>query len=615
MPIRVYYDEPGSSAGWCTIRPTPFISISTSILKTGGGETFGVTYQITLTGKILAGEGSPYAGYYLDHVKYDIAPSSINPPSYPPTPSYVGPYGAFDDSISHFHDAIPDRPWPQIASTEERVGAILFKQKAIRELFSKDFRKIEITDWNDDSNSAIYVYPRVVSVDFSEGIYINTCDYTITLEADTLLDANNDIDMEASAITLDDIRRHTSELQLYENFSGAFIQSFNEDWSIEVDETFGETQLGDDKIYLPQSYRITRSLSCTGKRHFMPDKGTVEAWEMARRFVTERLKNERNEYATDPNAYYPNRGYDSALTSVRNLASGSMNLIKEYEAYNHSVAEQISESEGTFSVSESWLLATGDSYENFQLSISNSIDAPFIDVSINGTIKGLTTKNQSDYDKEKNNLTGETPKEETQIEGSGRLRTALNKYYEISNTGNFGIGCDIFKRANNTVAVQLNSQPKSISLGTNPFTGELTYSLSFDNRPLNAISGVLSEQISVNDTYPGDVIAVIPVLGRSTGPVLQYMGGRTEYRRDVSINLLMDYSKIAYDKYRDPLILKKPSIVQPQASQLQNLLKELSPSNEPGVRKYFLASAPSESWNPKEGSYSINLSWVYELNK
>lgn len=93
------------------------------------------------------------------------------------------------------------------------------------------------------------------------------------------------------------------------------------------------------------------------------------------------------------------------------------------------------------------------------------------------------------------------------------------------------------------------------------------------------------------------------------------MGGRTEYRRDVSINLLMDYNKIAYGKTRDPLMLKKPSVVQPQATQLQQLLTELSPSNEPGIRKYFLATPPSENWNPKDGTYSINLSWVYELDK
>ena len=164
------------------------------------------------------------------------------------------------------------------------------------------------------------------------------------------------------------------------------------------------------------------------------------------------------------------------------------------------------------------------------------------------------------------------------------------------------------------MAVQLNSQPTSVSLGTNEFTGEISYSLAFNNRPTNIVSGVIAESIQVNDTYPGDVFAVIPVLGRETGPVLQYIGGRTEYKRDVSINLTMDYTKVPYGSGRNTLLLKKPSLVEPTATQIADLLKELSPQGEFGVRKYFI-SPPSESWSPKEGTYSFNVSFTYELDK
>ena len=161
--------------------------------------------------------------------------------------------------------------------------------------------------------------------------------------------------------------------------------------------------------------------------------------------------------------------------------------------------------------------------------------------------------------------------------------------------------------------MQLNSQPASVSLGLNEFAGEITYNLSFNNRPTNVISGVLSENISVNDTYPGDIFAAIPVIGRATGPVLQYIGGRTEYKRDLSIEIVMDYTDIPYDTGRNSLLLMKPSINEPTRTQLRNLIKELSPSKEPGIRKYFI-SPPSESWTPKEGRYSFNISWIYELD-
>ena len=58
----------------------------------------------------------------------------------------------------------------------------------------------------------------------------------------------------------------------------------------------------------------------------------------------------------------------------------------------------------------------------------------------------------------------------------------------------------------------------------------------------------------------------------------------------------------------------KPSVNEPTATELANLLESLSPANEPGVRKYFI-NAPSETWEPKAGSYSFNISFTYELDK
>jgi hypothetical protein len=52
--------------------------------------------------------------------------------------------------------------------------------------------------------------------------------------------------------------------------------------------------------------------------------------------------------------------------------------------------------------------------------------------------------------------------------------------------------------------------------------------------------------------------------------------------------------------------------MEPNRTELQQLIMEISPMNEPGIRKYFIAP-PTESWDPKEGKYSLNLQWTYEL--
>jgi len=569
MPIRVYYNNNTNQA--CTIRPTPLVSIGTNLLKNAAGEIFGVTYTLTLTGTLLADLGSPY-GY--DHLNGVVYPFFETPP-----PTLCGPYNCFDNSQSHI---LANKPPKQNIHINEAATSIFSKQKALRALFSKDGQKFELTDINNDL-PAIVCYPRLTSIDFQEGIYVERCDYTITLECDTLLngtDENALVDIEGTSVAFDHIfRPDLNENQLLTNYNAAFINDYSEDWSIEVDETQGESP------ELPRSYRITHNVNATGKTHYSPEGIKLKAWEQARKFVQSRLSNSITDY---PNIF-------------GQIGSGTLNLVNTYRGFNHVRTEQLSEPAGTYSITETWFIASGLAYENFNMSLSSSIDAPFVSLSIDGTIKGLSEISPSGFGG--NATIGKTA-----------YTNALNKYNQITNSGQFGLTSDVYKRANNTVSVQLNSQPRSISIGSNQYTGELTYNLQFDNRPTNIISGVLSETISVNDTYPGDVFAVIPVIGRKTGPVLQYIGGRTEYKRDISINLTMDYTKIPYGSKRNTLLLQKPSVIEPTATQIAQLINELSPANEPGIRKYFI-SPPSESWNPKEGTYSLNIGWTYEIDK
>lgn len=627
MPIKVYYQN--KETDLCNIRPTPLCQISTNILKNGAGEAYGVTYSIVLTGTLLPDMGSPYAFKPADEmldagsnsnldplgdnlfIKYKFNRTGTTPTPDPETYNFVGPYKAFDNTLSHRHDAAVNKPSRQYILTENLQNAIFSKQTALKALFARDGQRMEITDWDDDS-ATIVCYPRVVDINFDQGLYVNRCDYTITLEADTLLDSRGQVE-EIGLLNTPPYSRElgqepfgvstptsgVNEATLLGELRGNFLQDYSESWSIEADDQQAEST----NPYLPKTYRVTHNLSATGKTHYTEDttktigSKKIKAWESAANFVKSRL-------IKDPqvgiSGNYPN------MPGL--LGSGTLNLISQYGAYNQVRTENLDESAGSFSVTETFLLASGSSYESFNLDISSSIDAPFISVNLNGQVKGLESFGDSGRLALMNSGTY------WPITSGTAYHNAMSKYRDISNDGQFGVGCDLYKRANNAVQVALNSQPRSVTLGVNEYTGEITYSLAFDNRPTNIISGVLSEQINVNDTYPGDVFAVIPVLGRDTGPVLQYMGSRTEYKRDLSLNLTLDYTKVPYGGERNPLLLKKPSIVSPMSEQIHDLIIQMSPANEPGVRKYFL-SPPTESWSPKEGQYSLNLSWTYELDK
>lgn len=594
MPIKIRYNNDVTQE--CMIRPTPFISINTEVQQNKEGK-FGVVYNITLTGTLLADHGMPYA-------EDPLTPGQNFPDMGGNPLGDRGPYNSFDGI------GISSRDKPPRQRVNKPAAAILSKQRALRALFARDGQLVELSDIF-DHGATVWCNPRVQSINFTEGQYITKCDYTINLQADVLMrgsvDAAGAVDADAAVsynlvnrddpdagyddpyetqttITLDQL------LDPDQNEFAAFIETYSENWALEADDS--QTEAADQPI----SYRITHTLNATGKKVYNHDGTTgTEAWEEARKFVQNRLAD------IGPSGLsYPN--------IAGQIGSGTLNLAESYGGYNQVRTETIDVTAGSYSVTENFLLSSGTVRETFNMSTSLSNSDPFITVQLDGSIKGLAKIPASGYAGSKNNL------DPVALAASGAYAQALDKYNQITNSGQFGISSDVYKRANNQVAVQLNSQPVSLTVGSNEGQGTISYNLTFNNRPTNIVSGVLSESFTVNDTYPGDVFAVIPVLGRPTGPVLQYIGGRTEYRRDVALNLIMDYTKIPYGSGRPSLILKKPSLVEPTATQISDLLKELSPQGEPGVRKYFV-SPPTENWEPKTGTYSFNVSFTYEMDK
>ena len=61
----------------------------------------------------------------------------------------------------------------------------------------------------------------------------------------------------------------------------------------------------------------------------------------------------------------------------------------DYGGFNCVRTENVSESAGTFSVTENWFLASGTAYENYNINLSTSNSAPFVSVNVDGSIKGL----------------------------------------------------------------------------------------------------------------------------------------------------------------------------------------------------------------------------------
>ena len=212
--------------------------------------------------------------------------------------------------------------------------------------------------------------------------------------------------------------------------------------------------------------------------------------------------------------------------------------------------------------------------------------------------------------------------------------------------------------------VTLNPSPVSKTVGRNPYTGTITYSLEFDSRPSFAIPGVRSETIAINDTYPGYVAAVTQVIGRALGPVLQSVGTQSQWQRSLSISCVVGVTSTgtcagATDSSGDPIdpdneadcdggggtwtgddlnplgdpatdfyagaIAAKPSHVTAQRDAIVKIIDKFNPAktgltdptdpDSPPMINLFFTETPQETWNPRTGAWSYTVSWIYEPHR
>jgi hypothetical protein len=251
-----------------------------------------------------------------------------------------------------------------------------------------------------------------------------------------------------------------------------------------------------------------------------------------------------------------------------NIPTSLLPIIVGLDIYDRKLVETTNKFTGSYQVAETFTLGPAGQPATESVSVNIEQDlGSIVRISINGSIQGLRTNEVSD--------------------------TSVDSYANAVAYWDSIIGT-IYDRANSylTGGCSLNTVPSSTSIGRNITEGVITYNYSYDNRPANIITGALSEDIQISDTYPGQLINVVPVIGRSQ-PIIQYINSRSEYKRSLQITANMPFSGCV--------------AVKPPTSDLTTIFDLYKPS---GTRVYY--SAPSESFNPKTGAYSYSIEWTFE---
>jgi hypothetical protein len=163
----------------------------------------------------------------------------------------------------------------------------------------------------------------------------------------------------------------------------------------------------------------------------------------------------------------------------------------------------------------------------------------------------------------------------------------------------------------------LSTIPVNTSEGHDPRKGTINYSYEYSSR-LTIISGVISENISVNYDNPIDSTTELNIIGRALGPIIQRTG-RSLPRKTISVEIgIMPITGI------NQLSINSPQCPMHKSGYLFQTIEKIIEAHRPYSPSNFLTNEPiqteglvytsqdGETWNPTAGKYSRNVSWTYQ---
>jgi len=551
--------------------PAPFVSISKNYDKDGTGEILGVSYSIQLSGTLVADRGSPKAnGAFIQGAGFDL-----------------------------FY-AFTDNEWHQ---------SLLNKTKALMNLFSKDndgqLMTIDSPMLGNPQGISCYVTVESVDLPGHDPGDPYKMPYTVNLSTNVLFGAN-DVPIDADDFELFEnwLIKSATETWGVEELDKQLYTRHQIDGGEAVDDA-GNPKAADFKGELVNSkklFTITRTMSATGRNKFLrsgkaegvdPDDNwsTVyapngRAWQQARGYLYDKMEYGNHYlFGKDDDEFTAARP-DAGVAAPGDMDADDVHLfsmnfpvpdtepdpLKQYVAFNYKRISNVDINQGSFNVTETWHLApsAAKAMETMDFSISEESEGDgSVTISVNGTIEGLGDNADTVAVGAAGNADRLIHRDASKgdrifdYEGGGVVKNSkwqnAVEHYEKIMPFLFVTVAEMLNDLPEYDTFKVNPVPQSKSVTEQPGNGTITYNVSFttkDSATGKYIPYVRTEDWSVNDTYPGQVIATHTVLGRRVGPVLQSINTQTQWQRDFSISANFDVNRAeicvdAYNQIRD----------------------------------------------------------------
>jgi hypothetical protein len=406
------------------------------------------------------------------------------------------------------------------------MQGIQAEQTRINNLFSVDYGLLEIIS-PQGSQYSYSTYAKPQSITFDQGVWVDRCSYTVTLNGQGLSSG----------------------------YLPSLIESFSENWSATENEN--------------GTYTVSHQIEAKGALVINSSGAYMDGFLAARDWVRARS------YSTTTGGVLTENVSGSGTSPLSSLVYP---LPATANYWNRSTVENADRDRRSWSLTESFVYNPSGSFlEESSASVSSDgVNTNRLSIAINGSVLGF-----SDDIKNK----------------TARYSNALNRYSTV-------VEPNLYTRASAYVPAGFVINPYVTSKQTTyePDGSAVRYNIVYSAVSGGTlISGAVEESLSISDTGPTDVMAQIPVPGRSAGPVIQAMYTRTAPSRTVTVN-----ATIASNLPVTSASLLARYLAKPDSSAIINILK---PSTG-----YYYITQDSEEFNPIKGQYSRTVSWLIDAS-
>lgn len=369
--------------------------------------------------------------------------------------------------------------------------------------------------------------------------------------------------------------------------TGYYVSNFEDNYSIQTE--------GNENYYYSNSYANNRYFNSIQTQH-------LPKYTITRTISAEGLATKNK----------------SSLDNAKSFVSGLLNnnprinsIISNLTILDRSINITSNVIEGKYSITDNFIAMSGNNTSGWtdSFTVNNEVDSNLVrSVSIQGTIQGF------------NNVTG-LPEIYNNLLTNTNLPPSLTGTKFINASGGFynHVKDKVFARAlqavyttgtfaslsnNYSLNTGLNPIPISVNVENNIVEGTVTYSYSYNSRPLSLISGAISETINMEDTLSNRTYVMQDVFRRM--PLAQDMGTRSLPTRTIT-----------YDAtFPRPLTNLLPSTVKTAITGIldnfnPNKLTPLSSNLNTGPGYYSWLVADEESYDIIAGKYTKKYSWQY----